>query len=53
MFRSSLGMWLKAKHVRLRYLLVEDPEAGVGEALGDEEEGLEETGIRAVVRAPR
>ena len=60
-------MWLKAKHVRLRYLLEEDPEVleteELGEILGKEAEGedvlgdskllLEETRIRAIVRVPR
>jgi hypothetical protein len=60
-------MWLKAKHVRLRYLLEEDPEVleteEPGEILGKEAEGedvlgdsellLEETRIRAIARAPR
>ena len=60
-------MWLKAKHVRLRYLLEEDlevleteelgeilgEEAGREDALGDSKLLLEETRIRAIVRAPR
>ena len=60
-------MWLKAKHVHLRYLLEEDPEvleteelgeipgeeAGEGDVLGDSELLLEETRIRAIARAPR
>ena len=60
-------MWLKAKHVRLRYLLEEDPEvleteelgeipgeeAGGGDVLGDSKLLLEETRIRAIARAPR
>ncbi len=59
-------MWLKAKHVRLRYLLEEDlevleteepgeipgEEAGGEEASGDSELLLEETRIRAIARAP-
>jgi hypothetical protein len=55
-------MWLKAKHVRLRYLLEEDPEVleteEPGEILGEDVLGnsellLEETRIRAIARAPR
>ena len=59
-------MWLKAKHVCLRYLLEEDlevleteelreilgEEVGEGDVLGDSELLLEETRIGAVVRAP-
>ena len=60
-------MWLKAKHVRLRYLLEEDLEVleieELGEILGKEAKGedvlgdtkllLEDTRIRAIARAPR
>ena len=67
MFRSSLGIWLKVKHVHLQYLLEEDlevleteelreilgEEAGERDVLGDSELLLEETRIRAVARAPR
>jgi hypothetical protein len=54
-------MWLKAKHVRLRYLLEEDPEVLETEepgeipgedASGDSELLLEETRIGAIARAP-